>query len=166
MGAIASCMRRAPPRAYNDGLVSHLFPTINNVESFAAYVRYAKDNDHAKLIYSRTITSDTPLLQRVFHWPALTRVSYTFNAPGNSKRDDFPLGPMASPDAHGANHIILTIMSADWRMFNVTTVAMHHNGLDFLQRLKSIAENYSTQRGWTRVGYYVHCYPHTHVAQL
>lgn len=72
---------------------------------------------------------------------------------------------MCGPDEYGPGHVFITTKDLNWKNFNVTTLVLYKK-VDFLLKLKEVATEYVKQRGWTKAGFYFHCFPHNSVQSL
>jgi hypothetical protein len=63
---------------------------------------------------------------------------------------------MCGPDEYGPGHVFITTKDLNWKYFNITTIVLSKN-VDFLLKLKTVANEYVKQRGWTKAGLYFHC---------
>lgn len=72
---------------------------------------------------------------------------------------------MCGPDDNGPGHVFITTKNLHWKNFNITTIVLSKN-VEFLMKLKEVAEEYVTQRKWKKVGFYFHCFPHNSVNSL
>lgn len=72
---------------------------------------------------------------------------------------------MCGPDNKGPGHVFITTKDLDWKKFNVLTIILSKN-VDFLLKLKEVANEYVEQRGWKKAGMYFHCFPHNNANSL
>lgn len=72
---------------------------------------------------------------------------------------------MSGPDVNGPGHVFITTKDLAWKNFNIITIVLSKN-VDFLMRLKEVADEYVEQRGWKKAGMYFHCFPHNSVNSL
>lgn len=193
MGSAVSCLtykENSGLAIYNDAIVKRLFPRINDLASFTEYIRYVNTNNHIVAIRKKLIINDfMDEHNETLNYSSLgfnPFVSFALGTYPNSVDQTFirnpknwmvchfdnwaiqkfPMGLMADADLFGPGHVAITTKLPYWKLFNVTTIALHPPGLEFLIEMKSIAETYSMKRGWARVGYYFHCLPHCSVNSL
>lgn len=72
---------------------------------------------------------------------------------------------MCGPDNHGPGHVFITTKDLHWTNFNISTIVLSKK-VEFLKKLKMVAEEYVKQRKWTKAGFYFHCFPHNSVNSL
>lgn len=72
---------------------------------------------------------------------------------------------MCGPDKHGPGHVFITTKDLHWMNFNIATIVLSKK-VEFLKKLKEVAEEYVKQRKWTKAGFYFHCFPHNSVNSL
>jgi hypothetical protein len=179
---------------YDETLVKELFPILNDVDTFSSYIRYAKDNNHVKKIKNLLIekgfvendkltistkpfnvfarfgseTVNNPVSQSLIFDQRYWMVCHNlYENDLNWYNPNFPSASMAGPDKDGnPGHVFITTKLLNWKNFNVTTIALEVNGLNFLNSLKEVAVRYSKGRGWKNTGYYFHCFPYNSVNSL
>lgn len=72
---------------------------------------------------------------------------------------------MCGSDEKGPGHVFITTKDLDWKNFNILTIVLSKN-VEFLLKLKEVADEYVEQRGWKKAGMYFHCFPHNSVNSL
>ena len=61
--------------------------------------------------------------------------------------------------------VFITTKDLNWKNFNIVTIVLYKK-IDFLLKLKEVANEYVKQRGWEKAGFYFHCFPHNSVNSL
>ena len=72
---------------------------------------------------------------------------------------------MCGPDENGPGHVFITTKDLNWKNFNIATIVLYKK-INFLLKLKEVANEYVKQRGWKKAGFYFHCFPHNTVNSL
>lgn len=192
MGSSVSCMT-CPP-SYDPEQVKKLFPIINDTETLLKYIDYAKKHNHYELIKEKfkkenivdddnmLTTNDKPfnifarlasgVMKNNVDQSLLGEYSDRFmichNRPKNDENWnnlDFPGASMAGPDENGPGHVFITAKNLGYHRFNILPIILE-NDVRYLGDLLLAAMKYTSNRGWTRPGFYFHCYPHNSVQSL
>ena len=72
---------------------------------------------------------------------------------------------MCGPDENGPGHVFITTKDLNWKNFNIATIVLYKK-VNFLLKLKKVANEYVKQRGWKKAGFYFHCFPYNSVNSL
>lgn len=72
---------------------------------------------------------------------------------------------MCGPDENGPGHVFITTKDLNWKNFNIATIVLYKK-VNFLLKLKEVANEYVKQRGWKKAGLYFHCFPYNSVNSL
>ena len=174
--------------------VKNIFHIINDVDTFRSYIDYVKKTHYMKYLHTNLVqngfigndnlltTGDKPF--NVFAKYASGAMVNPVNqdilgtyadewmvchnkpecdANWNDKNDKTV--SMCGPDENGPGHVFITTKKLDWKYFNILSIIFYKK-VTFLHKLKEVAIHYANQRGWKKVGFYFHCYPHNSVNSL
>ena len=192
MGSSGSCMSFPP--SYDPELVKNLFPVINDTETLTKYIDYVKKHNHYELIKEKfkkdnivddnnmLTTNDKPfnifarlasgVMKNKVDQSPLGEYSDRFmichNRPENDENwnnPNFPSASMAGPDKNGPGHVFITAKNLGYHRFNILPIILE-NDVRYLDDLLLAAIKYTSSRGWSKPGFYFHCYPHNSVQSL